>query len=142
MAVEIYANQPSTTVAAAQTATSGTQSWTVSSPVSFPAASSGASPPTQFHIADPAAPSELIAVTNVAGSVFTVTRGAEGTTPVAHSAGFTIVQVVTAGALGNLVVFGGYLGNTSSSAGLSTHLSACRSLRAARALPRHRPGRR
>jgi len=50
VAVEIYANQPSTTVAAAQTATSGTQSWTVASPISFPAASNAASPPTQFHV--------------------------------------------------------------------------------------------
>ena len=41
--------------------------------------------------------SEIIAVTNVSGTTWTVTRGAEGTTPVAHTTGFTIRQVVTSG---------------------------------------------
>ena len=45
---------------------------------------------------------ELIAVTNVSGTTWTVTRGAESTTPVAHSAGFTIYQVVSAGGYAQL----------------------------------------
>ena len=104
MALEIYANQPSTTVSSGGTdaPVSGTgQTWTVASSSSFPAASSGATPPTQFHVADASssASSELIAVTNISGATWTVTRGAEGTTPVAHAAGFTIYQVVSAGAM-------------------------------------------
>ena len=53
-----------------------------------------------FHVADPALPSETIAVTNVSGTAWTVTRGVDGTAPVAHATGFTIYQVVSAGALG------------------------------------------
>jgi hypothetical protein len=73
---------------------------------SFPAANSGAALPNQFHVIDPAAPTEIIAVTNVSGATWTVTRGAggtDGTTPVAHAAGFTVQQVVTAGGLDQLV---------------------------------------
>jgi Pectate lyase superfamily protein len=105
MPVEIFANQPSTTVTSGGTGTapsSGTtQTWTVASSSEFPSASSTASQPTQFHIYDTAAgyTSELIAVTNVSGTSWTVTRGAEGTTPVTHLASFTVAQVVTAGGL-------------------------------------------
>lgn len=100
MALELFANDAATTVASGGTdaPAGGTgESWTVTSSASFPAASNSASPPTQFHVADPAASSEVIAVTNVASTTWTVTRGAESTTPVTHSPGFTVVQVVTAG---------------------------------------------
>jgi hypothetical protein len=100
MPQELFTNDAATTVPSGGTDSpvGGTgQSWTVTSSASFPAASNSASPPTQFHVADPAAPSEVIAVTNVSGTSWTVTRGAESTTPVTHSAGFTVVQVVTAG---------------------------------------------
>lgn len=100
MAQELFANDAATTVASGGTdaPAGGTgESWTVTSSASFPAASSTANPPSQFHVADPAAPSEVIAVTNVASTTWTVTRGAESTIPVTHSAGFTVVQVVTAG---------------------------------------------
>jgi hypothetical protein len=108
VAVEIFANQPTTTVASGGTTapSSGTvQTWTVASSSEFPAASSSATPPTQFHVCDtaPAAVSEIIAVTNVSGTSWTVTRGAEGTTPVAHLSGFTVQQTVTAGALGQFL---------------------------------------
>jgi Pectate lyase superfamily protein len=110
MPVEIFANQPSTTVAAGQSAVAQgtTQTWTVASSLEFPAASSTATPPTQFHVADTAAgyTSELIAVTNVSGTSWTVTRGAEGTAPIAHLANFTITQVITAGVLGAFAVTG------------------------------------
>lgn len=109
-AVETFANQPETTVSSGGTdAPSGgtVQTWTVASSSSFPAADSTATPPTQFHVADVASVTEIIAVTNVSGDTWTVTRGAESTTPVTHDAGFTITQVVSAGALGSLLPEGG-----------------------------------
>ena len=73
---------------------------------------------------------ELIAVTNVSGTTWTVTRGAESTTPVEHVAGFTITAIVTAGALGALAVnpmtalgdliYGGTSGTPSQLAGNTT----------------------
>lgn len=107
MPVEQFANLPSATVVSGGTAApaAGTQeTWTVASSASFPAASSSATPQTQFHVTDQSAgkTSEIIAVTNVSGTTWTVTRGAENTTPVAHTAGFTVVQVVTAGWLTTL----------------------------------------
>lgn len=102
-ASEVFANQPTTTLAGPQG--TATTTWTVASSLTFPAASTGVS---QFHIADTAtaASSELILVTNVSGSTWTVTRGAESTTPQSHAAGATITQVVTAGWL-NTVSTGG-----------------------------------
>src|SRR5215471_19223419 len=103
MPVEIYSNLPQTTVSTGGTTApaAGTgESWTVASSASFPAASGSGSPPTHFHVSDPALASELIDVTDVTGTTWTVTRGAEGTTPVAHTAGFTVKQAVTAGGLG------------------------------------------
>lgn len=102
MAVEIYTNNATTTVTSggATAGTSGTlESWGVTSSSTFPTASAGV---TQFHVGDPAAPSELIAVTNVAGTAWTVTRGAESTTPVTHAPGFTVDQVITGGGLNGL----------------------------------------
>ena len=103
MATETFANVPSTTVSSGGTnaPVSGTvETWTVASSTSFPAAATGV---TQFHVADPLEPTEVIAVTNISGTTWTVTRGAESSTPVAHLAGFTVVQVVSAGALGTFV---------------------------------------
>src|SRR6185437_7942329 len=77
-----------------------TETWTVASSASFPAASNNATSPSQFHVADIAANSEIVLVTNVSGTTWTVTRGAEGTTPVTHNAGFTVFQVTTAGFYG------------------------------------------
>ncbi len=102
MTAELFANTPSTTVSSGGTdaPVSGTsESWTVAASTSFPAAATGV---TQFHISDPAQPSEVITVTNISGATWTVTRGAESSTPVAHSAGFTVKQVVTAGFLAGL----------------------------------------
>lgn len=101
MAIETYANYPFTTAAGSSGTTApvtGTvETWTVASSTSFPAASTTLG--TQFHIADPAQPTEVILVTNVSGTTWTVTRGAESTTPVAHATGATFRQVVTAGVL-------------------------------------------
>lgn len=104
--IEVYSDLPQTQVSSGGTdapAPGTSQSWTVAASGGFPTADSDGSPPTQFHVSDPAQASEIILVTdNTAGLVWTVTRGAEGTTPVAHTAGFTIKQVVTAGGLGAL----------------------------------------
>jgi len=105
---ELWANPAtSTTVSSGGTTApvSGTsESWTMAGGYAgFPSASNSATPPTQFHVIDPLLPTELIAVTNVSGSTWTVTRGAEGTTPVAHASGFAVIQVVTAAGLDNLL---------------------------------------
>lgn len=99
---ELFANQPTTTVAAGQSTSSTT--WTVGSSISFPTAATGVS---QFHVADAAtaSSSELITVTNMTGTggnTWTVARAAEGTVAQTHAAGFTIVQVVTAGWLNDV----------------------------------------
>ena len=102
MGTELFsANRAVTTVTSGGTdaPSSGTQeTWTVASSSGFGAAVTGVS---QFHVSDasPSAASEIIAVTNVSGTTWTVTRGAESTTPVAHADGFTVYQVVTAGFL-------------------------------------------
>ena len=98
-AAETFANLASTTVTAGgTTAPAGgtTESWTVSSSSAFPSVSTGV---TQLHVADISANSEIILVTNISGTTWSVTRGAESTTPVAHTAGFTVYQVTTAGFL-------------------------------------------
>jgi hypothetical protein len=106
---ELWANPPATATTVSSGGTTApaqgtSQSWTMAGGyASFPAANSSASPLTQFHVIDPALPSEIIAVTNVSGATWTVTRGAEGTTPVAHVAGFTVQQVVTAAGLDQLL---------------------------------------
>lgn len=105
MALEVFADDSQTTVSSGGTtapAAGTSESWTVASSSSFPAASSSASPPTSFYVADQAGTSEKMLVTNVSGTTWTVTRGADGTTPVTHAAGFTISQVVTAGSLAAL----------------------------------------
>lgn len=59
----------------------------------FPAAVSGASQ-SRIRVDD-----ELMVVTARSGDTLTITRGAEGTTPAAHSAGAVVKQVVTEAAL-------------------------------------------
>jgi Pectate lyase superfamily protein len=103
-AVEVFGNQPATTVTSGGTTApaAGTiETWTVSAVSTFPTASATATPPTQFHVGDvlSTASSEIIAVTATSGTTWTVTRGAENTTPVAHAAGFKVTQIITAGAL-------------------------------------------
>lgn len=111
--VELFSkNLGSTTVASGGTdaPASGTvQTWTVASSASFPAASNATSPPTQFHVQenDAQRQTEIIAVTHVSGTTWTVVRGDEGTTPVAHPAGFTVVQTITAEGLTALLANAG-----------------------------------
>ena len=102
-----YANNAAATVTAGgKTAPAGgtSEAWTVNVTGAFPVASTTAQPPTQFTVCDPALPAEKFLVTVAPGGTggaqsWTVTRGAEGTTPAAHAAGFTIVDVTTAGFL-------------------------------------------
>jgi hypothetical protein len=97
--MELFNNYPQTTA----TSTSGTtapssgttETWTVASSASFPAAST--SNGNTFHVADPALPTEVIQVTNVSGTTWTVIRGSESSIPIAHATGATFKQVVTAG---------------------------------------------
>ena len=103
--IETFANQPTASVTAGGTTTSDT-AFTVTTNDSWPAASSTSTPNNFFRIVDQADTSEIMIVTtapggNSAGQSWTVTRGAEGSTAVAHTAGWTAVQVVTAGTLQN-----------------------------------------
>lgn len=102
---ETWRNNASGTVSSGGTdaPSSGTvETFTVSGYANFPTASSSASPPTIFYFADPAQPSEMMECTNTSSGTWTVTRGANGTTPVAHETGFAIDQVVTAATLSAL----------------------------------------
>ena len=106
MPTELYANDAAGVVTGGGTNLTST-SWTVAytSPTPFPAVTTGAG--TQFHVADPANPTELVTVTNVTGSgpyTWTVTRGAESTQAVVHAPNFTVRQVVSAGDLTGLAV--------------------------------------
>lgn len=102
-----FANNAAGTVTAGGTTNAGgvsgtVEAWTVNVSGAFPVASTTAQPPTQFTVCDPALPPEKFLVTVAPGGTgssqsWTVTRGAEGTVPVAHTAGFTIVDVTTAG---------------------------------------------
>ena len=59
-------------------------------------------PGQTMTVVDPAAPTEIIRLTASTGSgatSITVTRGADGTTPVTHSAGATYTDKVSAAAL-------------------------------------------
>ena len=96
--IELYANDASTTISSGGTdaPASGTPEFlTAASWSSFPAASNTTTPPTKFHGADPAAPSELFEILNTSTGL--AVRGAQGTTPVTHSGGFTLQQVIPAG---------------------------------------------
>lgn len=99
---EIVLNGTSTTVVSggADAPAPGTvETWTLTSGVPFGSASASVVPPTQTRIQDPAAPSEIMLITDVTGNVATVTRAVEGTTAVPHAIGFVIQPALTAGSL-------------------------------------------
>jgi hypothetical protein len=87
MATEKVANNAASTLNGTIGANPGTL--TVNSATPFPAAGN-------FRIL---IDSEILLVTAVAGAVFTVTGGQEGTTAAGHSNGATVTQLLTAGAL-------------------------------------------
>jgi hypothetical protein len=106
--LELYTDDAATSITSGggTAPASGTaELWTAASWSAFPAASPSSVPPTTFHIADTGAPSELIQVLNTSTGL--VVRGAEGTPPVAHSGGFTVRNVIAAGAgiAGNRAVY-------------------------------------
>jgi hypothetical protein len=110
MVTEVYANDATATLTSGgnTTPTQGTvETWTVNVTTAFVSAVSGV---TQFHIVDTTTgkTTEKILVTVGVGTTgsqtWTVTRGAESTTPVAHAANAVLQQVVTAGVLGNFVI--------------------------------------
>jgi len=90
MAIERFANKASTTLASG--IGSGDLSLTVASAALFP--TSG-----QFRII---IENEILLVTNVAGTTFTVTRGQEGTTATSHGSGMPVTCILTAAAVNKL----------------------------------------
>ena len=104
--IELFAADLATTTVSAggtDAPSAGTvETLIVASAAMFGTAVAGVS---QFHFADaaPGRGSEICAATATSGTTWTVTRGADGTTPVTHEAGFQIVQVFTAGWLASLV---------------------------------------
>ena len=98
-AVDLLLNGPSfiTTAGGTTTPASGTvETWASSTLTAFTGITTGT---TECRVQDLAAPGEIILVTNVAGTAVTVTRGAEGTTPVAHAVGHSFTAVLTAGGI-------------------------------------------
>ena len=92
MAVDLFANAASTTLAAGIGA--GATSLTVASSALFSAVTTAAG--TQFRVV---IDSELFIVTNVTGTTWTITPGAEGTTQAAHASGAPVTAIVTAASL-------------------------------------------
>lgn len=91
MATERFANSAETTLTAS--ITDSTNTLTVLSRATFPAA-----PQFRIRIDD-----ELMLVTAVADTTWTVDREIEDTHRAPHSNGATVTQVLTAGAMGNLL---------------------------------------
>lgn len=89
MAVEQFANLAQTTLNGSITNIATTL--TVTSATGFPVSG-------QFRII---IDSEIILVTAISGTTFTIARGAEGTTGAAHSSGVLVTHVVTAASLPN-----------------------------------------
>ena len=94
--LEIYGTDyPYGTVTVGGTDTSST-TWVVGTILPFPQANSTATPPVIFHVADPANPAETVQVNyNNPNGTWTVVRGAENSSQVAHAANFTVKQVVS-----------------------------------------------
>ncbi len=88
MSREFLANNAQTTLSAAIT-TTGATSCTVTSATAFPASGT-------FRVL---VDSELMSVTGVSGTTFTIVRGIEGSTAATHSNGATVSQVITAAGL-------------------------------------------
>jgi len=101
VALEVFANDGTAIVSSGGTtapAAGTVESWTLASST-LPAVSSSAFPPTQCYITDQANDSEKILVTNISGATATVTRGADGTTPITHTSGFAVNQVAVRASL-------------------------------------------
>jgi hypothetical protein len=86
--METFANQAVTTLSAAITSVTAT-SCTVIDATSFPATGN-------FRVK---IDSEILIVTARASNTFTITRGAEGTTPATHASGASVIHLLTKGSL-------------------------------------------
>lgn len=97
-ATELFYNNPSGTAwtTLASNVTNAQTTITVTATPSGVTASNSATPPTQFRVL---IGTEICIVTNISGTTWTVTRGAEGTTAASHTAGDSVNHIVTAGAL-------------------------------------------
>jgi hypothetical protein len=135
--LEVFGDNTAATVTTGGTtapAAGTSESWTVNTTGAFPLAAANY---TQFHVADPALPAEKFLVNTAPGGTgsaqsWTVVRGADGTTPVAHAAGFSVVQVVGAPGLANFsqafnVLAYGAQGNgtTDDTAAIQAAVNAC-----------------
>jgi hypothetical protein len=87
MAIERFTNDSSSTLNGA--INNSVTSLDVTSAATFPSS-------PQFRIK---IDTELLLVTGVAGTTFTVTRGVEGTTAASHSNGATVIHILTSGAV-------------------------------------------
>ena len=85
---ERFSNQAVTTLSAAITTTTAT-SCTVTDATTFPTAGN-------FRIK---IDGEILIVTAVAGSAFTITRGAEGTAAATHASGASVIHLLTKGSM-------------------------------------------
>ena len=86
--METFANQSVTTLSAALTTTTAT-SCTVTDATTFPATGN-------FRIKIDA---EILLVTGVVGTTFTITRGVEGTQAATHASGSNVIHLLTKGGL-------------------------------------------
>lgn len=93
--IELFANQPVTTLASPGITTTSQTSVNVASSALFPAASSAGAGSFFRAIIE----GELVFVTNVSGTTWTILRGQEGTTAATHLTGVTITHILTAGML-------------------------------------------
>ncbi len=104
MAVELFTNPVSTIVSSGGTdapAAGTSQSWTVAGSGGFPAAVANG---TAFHIIDPDNPYEIMLVTNISGTTWTVPRGVEGTVVFQYLSAVVLNSFVQAGGLGMVQV--------------------------------------
>lgn len=92
MVTELFANNASTTLAVDINA--GATTFTVASSTGFPTPTAGTS---QFRVI---CGTELMVVTAVTGTTWTVTRGAESTVAAGHVTGSAVTAIITAGSLG------------------------------------------
>jgi hypothetical protein len=101
-ATEVFGNDGQATVTAGGTTAPSagtTETWNVGSITGMPTADPTATPPTVFHVVDSATgeTTEKVLVTDSRTSAWAVTRGVDGSVPIAHQSGFLIRQVVTKG---------------------------------------------
>jgi hypothetical protein len=105
LAVDLFSEYYRWTVSAGGTTApvAGTsETWTVATSTGAPAAATAVA---QFRVVDAAdtnTPPEIMIVTNVSATTWTVTRGGEGAAPWAHAAGWIAIPVLTAAGLVNL----------------------------------------